>query len=269
MTKKIKNCIYKRQIAFIRHGKDSLSFKFWRNKVQCEIKMAKHHYYNNRVFKLENTSSNKWWREIKRLSGQNVKQQWHHQFLEEYMDVKSLANSINDIFVDLTNDFEPLTPSDPPPYVPEDLLVTQHEVYHALSSINISKAVEPDNIPNKLLKDFAFELAPAIQDIYNQSLKDGNIPLPLKFSIVNPIPKVIPTKKMDSDLRPISLTCTLAKIMEGFTITKLLRELDNKIDNTQQLSDALLYYYKLYLRQLIVEIQLPVSFLRTSLKDLI
>jgi hypothetical protein len=119
---------------------------------------------------MENTSSNKWWREIKRLSGQDVKQQWHHQFLEEYMDVKSLANSINDIFVDLTNDFEPLTPSGPPLYVPEDLLVTQHEVYHALSSINISKAVGPDNIPNKLLKDFAFELAPVIQDIYNQSL---------------------------------------------------------------------------------------------------
>ena len=104
------------------------------------------------------------------------------------MDVKSLANSINDIFVDLTNDFEPLTPSGPPPYFPEDLLVTQHEVYHALSSINMSKAVGPDNIPNKLLKDFAFELAPVIQDIYNQSLKDGNIPLPLKSSIVNPIP---------------------------------------------------------------------------------
>ena len=117
MTKKIKNCIYKRQIAFIRHGKDSLSFKFSRNKVQCEIKMAKNRYYNNRVSKLQNTSSSKWWREIKRLSGQDVKQQWHHQFLEEYMDVKSLANSINDIFVDLTNDIEPLTPSGSPPYV--------------------------------------------------------------------------------------------------------------------------------------------------------
>jgi hypothetical protein len=111
-----------------------------------------------------------WCLVLKRLSGQDVKQQWHHQFLEEYMDVKSLANSINDIFVDLTNDFEPFTPSGPPLYVPEDLLVTQHEVYHALSSINISKAVGPDNIPNKLLKDFAFELAPVIQDIYNQSL---------------------------------------------------------------------------------------------------
>ncbi len=78
ITKKIKNCICKRQSAFTRHGKDSLSFKFWRNKVQREIKMAKHHYYNNRVSKLESTSSSKWWREIKRLSGQDTKQEWHH-----------------------------------------------------------------------------------------------------------------------------------------------------------------------------------------------
>ena len=247
ITKKIKNCIYKRQSAFTRHGKDSISFKFWRNKVQREIKMAKHHYYSNRVSKLESTSSTKWWREIKRLSGQDIKHEWYHQFLEEHMDIKSLANSINDIFADLTNDFEPLTPGGPAPYVPEDLLVTQHEVYRALSSINTTKAVGPDNIPNKLLKHFAVELAPVIQDIYNQSLKDGNIPLPLKSSIVIPIPKVNPPKKMDSDLRPISLTCTLAKIMEGFTITKLLPELDNKIDVRQyarkghSTTDALLY----------------------------
>ena len=48
------------------------------------------------------------------------------------------------------------------------------------------------NIPNKLLKDFAHELAPAIQDIYNQSLKDGFIPSLLKSSIITPIPKVTP-----------------------------------------------------------------------------
>ncbi len=87
ITKKIKNCIYKRQSAFTQHGKDSLSFKFWRNKVQREIEMAKHHYYNNRASKLESTSSSKWWREIKRLSGQDIKHEWHHQFLEEHMDV--------------------------------------------------------------------------------------------------------------------------------------------------------------------------------------
>ena len=141
-------------------------------------------------------------------------------------------------------------PTGPPPYVSEHLLVTQHEVYHALSSINTGKAAGPDNIPNKLLRDFALELAPVVQDIYNQSLKDGNIPLLLKSSIVNPIFKVTPPpppEKVDSNLRPIPLTCTVAKIMEGFTITKLLPELDNRIDVRQyarkrhSTTDALLY----------------------------
>ncbi len=47
-------------------------------RLQRETKMAKHHYYNNRVSKLENTSSSKWWREIERLSGQDIKHEWHH-----------------------------------------------------------------------------------------------------------------------------------------------------------------------------------------------
>ena len=209
--------------------------------------MAKYNYYNNCVSNMKNTSSSKWWREIKGLSGQDIKQEWHHQFIDDHMEIKSLANNVNDVFVDLTNHFETLMPIGPPPYVPEHLLVSQYEVYHELSSINIGKAVGPDNIPNKLLRDFAFELAPVAQDIYNQSLKDGNIPLPLKSSIVNPIPKVTPPKKVESDLRPISLTCILAKIMEGFTITKLLPQMDNKIDVRQyarkghSTTDALLY----------------------------
>ena len=44
----------------------------------------------------------------------------------------------------------------------------------------IQKAVGPDGISNKLLKEFAPELAPLIQDIYNQSLREGFVPDTLK-----------------------------------------------------------------------------------------
>ena len=79
----------------------------------------------------------------------------------------------------------------------------------------MAKAVGPDNIPNKILKDFAPELAPIIQDIYNQSLKEGYTPSLLKSPIVTPIPKVTPPRTIESDLRRISLTCTLPKVMDG------------------------------------------------------
>ena len=41
VTKRLKAAITKRQEAFINYGKDSNSYKMWRNKVQNEIKAAK------------------------------------------------------------------------------------------------------------------------------------------------------------------------------------------------------------------------------------
>ena len=114
--------------------------------------------------------------------------------------------------------------------------------------LNVAKAVGPDNIPNKLFKDFAHELAPVIRNIYNQSLRERYIPSLLKSAIVTPIPKVNP---------PISLTCTLAKVMEGFTCNKLLLQLHGKIDLRQfarrghSTTDALLCYEP-FTRQLIM-----------------
>ena len=84
-------------------------------------------------------------------------------------------------------------------------------------------------------------------DIYNQSLRESYIPSMLKSSIVNPIPKISIPKDIESDLRPISLTCTLAKIMEGFTCTRLLSYLVGKMDDRQyarrghSTTDALIY----------------------------
>ena len=115
----------------------------------------------------------------------------------------------------------------------EEFLVTEREVFKALASLQTSKAIGPDNIPNRILKEFALELAPVICNIYNQSMKEANIPSPLKSSIVIPVPKISPLQTIENDLRPISLTSTMAKVMEGFTCTRLLKDLEGKIDPRQ------------------------------------
>ena len=215
--------------------------------MQCDIKMAEYHYYHHKVVEVEQNNPAKWWREIKKLTGQDVQQEWHHQFLSNNMDTKSLANKINDFFINLTDHFTPLFPGSPPLSVPHNLLVSENEIYNSLSSLQVSKAVGPDSIPNRLLKEFAPELAPSIRDIYNQSLREGDIPTLLKSSIVTPIPKVTPPSTIEKDFRPISLTCTVAKVMEGFTCSRLLPQLDGKIDPRQysrkghSTTDALLY----------------------------
>jgi hypothetical protein len=57
-----------------------------------------------------------------------------------------------------------------------ELLATVQKVQFLLKSIKLSKSVGPDNLPNKVLKKFAPELATVIQDIYNQSLTEGYVP---------------------------------------------------------------------------------------------
>lgn len=86
-------------------------------------------------------------------------------------------------------------------------------------------------------------------DIYNQSLINGVIYIPylLKSSIVSPILNVSPLGFIGKDLMPISLTCTIAKAMEGFTCSRLLSQLNGKIYPRQysrkghSTTDALLY----------------------------
>ena len=107
--------------------------------------------------------------------------------------------------------------------------------------LKVAKAI------NKVFKDFAPELAPVIKNIYNRSMKEGYVPELLKCSIVNPVPKVSPPQHIESDLRPISLTCTLAKVMEGFTRSRLIAQIAKNLDPRQyareshSTTDALIY----------------------------
>ena len=61
ITSNIKLLIWKRQSAFIRHGKESLVYKFWRSKVQRDIKLAKSLYYNGKINDLAQSNTKKWW----------------------------------------------------------------------------------------------------------------------------------------------------------------------------------------------------------------
>ena len=78
-------------------------------------------------------------------------------------------------------------------------------------------------LPNKILKIFACELAPIIADIYNSSMMQGVFPKALKRSIVVPVPKVSPPTSIEDDLRPISLTSQIAKVMEDCTLDILFK----------------------------------------------
>ena len=106
-------------------------------------------------------------------------------------------------------------------------------MHGALNFIKVRKSPGPDGIPNVILKSFSFELAPIICELYNFSLREGLIPSLLKSACVLPLPKKRPAQSVNNDIRPISLTCQISKVMERLTLSRLapavLADVDAKL----------------------------------------
>ena len=232
MTLSLKLYLKKRQMAFHEYGKNSYAYKYWRNKVQYKVKQARKTYYRNSVDKLKNTNPAKWWKEIKSIGSLSSQVNWHSQLLSETTPACSdIPEYYNEYLVGLTSHFNTLQDRNPTLNlsVPSHLLVSTDSVLVALQRIKLSKSCGPDLIPNKILKTFAFEQAPVVCNIYNTSIRQGIFPHHLKRSFVVPIPKSSPPASIEDDLRPISLTSQIAKVMEEFTLRSLMVEIQDKI----------------------------------------
>jgi hypothetical protein len=139
-------------------------------------------------------------------------------------DIQWLANLINNSLQHASSDLSPL--SDIATYeiepISPEYIIRPYEVFRKLSQIKTRKSPGPDGIPNWFLRDFAFAISEPICHIFNASVQHGTVPACWKMANVIPIPKVRPPKSLHDDLRPISLTPTLSKILESFIGQRML-----------------------------------------------
>ena len=103
----------------------------------------------------------------------------------------------------------------------------------ALLSINCSKSAGPDGIPTWILRDFAGVLGRVYCSIFNSSMREGYVPEAWRAAHVCALPKVNPPKQVNSDLRPISLTPIISKVMEGFVCSWIWDCISNKVNSNQ------------------------------------
>jgi len=163
-----------------------------------------------------------WWRSVKHITGQAVNTSQPLIGLANQLhdgDVQALADSVNRFFQTVAADLNPLDDgSSPPPpdVVPSEFVISVADVKRKLSQINVHKAPGHDGLPNWLLRDFSRDLAGLVCAIYNASVREGFVPSRWKEANVVPVPKVQPPRAVKADLRPISLTATLAKLLETF-----------------------------------------------------
>ena len=148
-----------------------------------------------KVNNLKQLNPKNWWHEVKRLSGMdnNVNLKSCIQIENaEHLSLKELANLINNSFLEPMVDFSPLnsinyTVDNSGDQIPD--LATPWSTYLKLISFNPSKAPGPDNIPNRIFRDFADILAYPVSVLLNSSFQDQKLPDMWKLASVTPVPK--------------------------------------------------------------------------------
>ena len=107
----------------------------------------------------------------------------------------------------------------------EEIQVDEDGTRKLLQKTNPRKATGPDNIPARILKECASELAPILTTIFNRSLHEGKVPEDWRHANVTAIFKK-GTRHDAANYRPVSLTSLCCKLLEHVIVSKTMQHLD-------------------------------------------
>ena len=116
------------------------------------------------------------------------------------------------------------TPSGTPFPSMDDITVDEAGVGKLLKNINPHKAAGPDEIPAKVLKECAEELAPFLTIIFTKSLAESNVPDDWRHANISAVFKK-GDRNTAANYRPVSLTSLCCKIQEHIIASNIMRHL--------------------------------------------
>ena len=177
----------------------------------------------------------KWWDSIKQLSGQSKSTSLSKMVINgSTVSGLEMAEIINASFNKVNADMQPLLfDGIPVQLTPDEFIISPGAVDTSLLAINERKSIGPDNIPNWVLKECTSVICSPVASIFNASVKQGTVPSLWKCADVVPIAKISKPMSVDSDLRPISLTTTLSKVLEDFVFGWLRPIIMPQLDTRQ------------------------------------
>ena len=191
---------------------DFSKYKCARNKTLGKLLSAKRRYF----LRLNPKEPKKFWKAIKFLN----KRVRSIPTLTQGSDVASSeidkAAMLNNFFVKCFNTtFPPLpqTIAKPSFDLCEEMLCTENEVLHLLSSLDVAKASGSDGISAKMLKYTATSITPVVTKLFNLSMSSGKLPSQWKHARIIPVPKNSDTTS-PTCYRPISLIPIISKVLE-------------------------------------------------------
>ena len=107
----------------------------------------------------------------------------------------------------------------------KDIVVTKEGVTKLFKGLNPFKALGPDELHPRVLKELATELGPIFVHLFQQSIDSGEIPKEWTLANISPL-----FKKGDRSLacnyHPVSLTCVPCKLLEHIVCSNIMAHLD-------------------------------------------
>ena len=144
------------------------------------------------------------------------------------------ANLFNEYFFSVYSTHSSFTAppcSHPPSSITEvDISVT--EVYQALSNLDPSKAMGIDGISPKVLKFCAVALCEPLHHLFRTSLLTSHIPSEWRLHCITPIFKSGERTSI-SNYRPVSLLCSVSKVLERLIYDKVIDQLSSSFSSAQ------------------------------------
>jgi hypothetical protein len=197
-------------------------YKIIRNTVVNNLRHARKAYFDKICEKIKSSKfgSKDWWKLTKQLTGSTTTRSISILTTDEgtvLHDDFDKANLLNEFFclqstiIDSGKKLPPINSG--MPQVLENVIITPDDVKDVLINLDTSKALGPDSISPRILKEAADILTPHLCRLYNLSLNSKQFPSAWKIANVIPIHKKEDQSKV-GNYRPISLLSILGKIFE-------------------------------------------------------
>jgi hypothetical protein len=108
-----------------------------------------------------------------------------------------------------------------------DIVIKREGITKKLRSIKSNKSPGPKEIPVRVLKELAPQIAPYLEAIFIKSLSEGKVPHDWKIANVTPIFKE-GNRQDPGNYRPISLTSLSCKILEHIIVSNIMTHLESR-----------------------------------------
>ena len=199
---------------------------------------AKSSYEEQLVFDYAYSNSNKFFVYVQSLTNHSVippNVHFNDQYASSDTDRASLFNRyFHSVFTHSPYVLPPVSelPSSDSSLI--NISFSDSDVYSALVSLNETKAMGIDGIPSKVLKHCAVALYEPIYHLFHLSLQQGYLPAEWCFHQIIPVPKSgDKTSRSVTNYHPISLLCTISKVLERIVYDKIIRFISQMISTSQ------------------------------------